>query len=256
MDLEQLRLALEAGGPIVGASLVGLDWSDLDGADASFTDCLFQEVRFDGVVLSGARFLRCRFERCRFTHVELRQARFVSCRFARSDEGPAGCSVAFCDLRSTTWSDCDLSLCPIERSDLYGVVMERCSLRGARWQQLDFGQATGRKAISTRAAFRHCNFALADLGGIRLPGCDLAGRSFRDADLAQADLSGADLRGCDLVQAALDGARLDRADLRLAELGGIDLMRLASFAGLTIGQSQQHALLAGIGILVKAGPEA
>ena len=60
------------------------------------------------------------------------------------------------------------------------------------------------------------------------------------------------LRDCDLFQAVLAGAKLDAADLRGAELSGLNLAELASYARLRIDAGQQHALLAGLGVVVEA----
>jgi fluoroquinolone resistance protein len=97
---------------------------------------------------------------------------------------------------------------------------------------------------------RRCNFHLADLSDIKLPGCDLAQSLFREADLSGANLEGADLRDTDLFGAITSGAKLAGADLRGAEISGLDLTALASRDGLKITADQQYALLSALGIAV------
>lgn len=250
----QLQAVLAARQPIAGATLAGIDWADLAAEDASFTDCTFPEAQFAGTSFAGARFLRCTFPRARFVRADLTDATFESCGFVAQGDRPEGCTLSLATLRNTSFTACDLSLARIERSDLFNIQMDQCTLRGARLHKLDFSHAYSRKHIATRATLRHCTFELAELSGLALPGADLTGSRFREADLSNTDLTGAILRDADLFQAILANARLANADLRGADISGLALPALATHAGLKITQSQQHVLLESLGIDVHPDP--
>ena len=232
MTADELSAAL-AHGRVEGADLSNIDWQ--------------------AFAVEGACFAACRFAPGRFSRIVMAETRFEECVFVSREGDPAGCTFSVCDMRACCFDRCDLSLCHFERCDLFEVEMEQCQLRGARFVKPDFSHAYSRKLVSTRASLRNCNFQLADLSEARLPGCDLTGSRFGEADLRAADLSDAVLRDCDLLQAVLTRAKLDGADLRGAEVSGLNLAELASFAGLKIDAGQQHALLAGLGVVVEAG---
>ena len=191
--------------------------------------------------------MNCRFVRCRFASVDLRNASFEGCSFA-DDQGHKGVQFAFSRLDMARFARCDLSFAALDRSDLYGIEMETCNLRGAVFTKVDFARAFGRKLIKYAGAIKGCNLELADLTEVRMPDCDLNSSSFREAVLIDADLQGADLRGCDFIQALTAGAKLARADLRGAELGGLNLMELASVSGMMVSMDQQYQLLTAMGV--------
>jgi fluoroquinolone resistance protein len=253
MDAVQLKAEL-AKGPIEDAQLKDIAWTDLDCEAAQFRRCSFAGAQFTNTVFSGARFVGCRFVGARFSHAELAEAAFEDCRFATRDTDAAGCSFAFSNVRDARFRTCDLSLCQFDRSDLFGIEMDQCILRGARFNKVDFSHAYSRKLVTTRAIFRACNFELADLSEAQLPGCDLTSCRFREADLSGADLTDTVLRDGDLFQAILTRTKLEGADLRGAEISGVNLLDLASFARMKIDQNQQHLLLAAIGIDVHPEP--
>jgi fluoroquinolone resistance protein len=160
-------------------------------------------------------------------------------------------AVAFSRLESARFSRCDLSFAHFERSEMHALRLEDCNLRGARFQRVDFSRSLGRRRSPVAAALTRCNFHLADLAEIVLPGGDLAGSRFRDADLSRADFEGANLRDCDLFGADTTGAKLAGADLRGAEVGGLDVFSLASREGMKVGLDQQYALLTALGLDVR-----
>ncbi len=253
MDTGQLRAKL-GHGPIEDAQLHEVAWTDLDCEAAQFNRCSFAGAQFTNTVFSGARFVGCHFFGARFSHAELGEAVFEDCQFATRDADAAGCSFVFSNLRDARFRNCDLSLCQFDRSDLFGIEMDQCVLRGARFIKVDFSHAYSRKLVTTRATFRNCNFELADLSEARLPGCDLTSCRFREADLTGADLTDAMLRDADLFQAILTSAKLAGADLRGAEISGLNLIELASFVRMKIDQGQQHLLLGAMGIDVCPEP--
>ena len=246
----QLATHLAARQPIQSASFAEADWNELPAEDATFQDCLFEAAAFTSTLFSGARFLRCRFLRCRFSHTDLQQAAFEDCTFHARDHAAEGCTFLFANLHATRFLRTDLSMAVFDRSELFDIAMDHCTLRGARFHKADFSHAYSRKVIATRATFRACNFELADLTGLRLPGCDLTASRFREADLTGADLTGTTLRDADLFQATLTNAHLAAADLRGADISGLALAALASHAGLKITQGQQHILLEGLHLLM------
>lgn len=244
-------VTLEAGGRYRDLTLTAWDFGEADLTDAVFEDCAFTDSLAQGVCLRGARFTACRFVRGRFGHADLREAAFETCSFA-DDAGHTGVRFAFSRLDQAEFRRCDLSFARLERSDLYGIQMEDCNLRGAVFQKLDFSRTIGRADPMHAAVFRRCNLELADLEGLDAPGCELTGSSLREAVLADANLERADLRGCDLFQAILTGAKLAGADLRGSEVSGLDLLELETRDGLKVTVDQQHRLLSAMGLDVYA----
>jgi fluoroquinolone resistance protein len=230
------------------------DWTDHQAEDAVFTDRVFDRPQFTGTQFAGARFTRCRFLHARFAQADLPGAIFESCTFTAPDDRTEGASFALSNLRAARFLRCDLSLARFDRCDMFDITMDQSTLRGARIHRADFTHAYSRKLVTTRATLRHCNFELADLAELRLPGADLTGSRFREADLTAADLTGANLRDADLFQATLTRAKLANADLRGAEISGLTLTHLASFTDLKITQSQQHLLLDALGIDIQPDP--
>jgi fluoroquinolone resistance protein len=255
MDALQLRAKIDQQIPVEAASFTDMDWQDFAGEAARFVDCQFTEAHFTGTIFTAATFVRCRFVRGRFSHADLREAVFESCDFTDRND-PAGCAFAFTDLRQAKFVKCDLSLCEFSHSDLFSIEMDECTLRGARFQKVDFSHAYSRKVVHTRATFRTCNLELADLSETRLAECDLTASRLRETDLTRSDLTGATLRDCDLFTAILTGTKFAGADLRGAEISGLNLTELASFQGMKITQGQQHTLLTGIGVDVYPEPGA
>ena len=236
-----------SGGALHGEVISDFEWADADLTEAVFVDCLIDGAQFGGVVLAGARFRRCRIVRSRFARADLREAVFEDCAFT----GPAdhiGVAVAFSRLEAARFVRCDLSFATFEGSEMHALCLEDCNLRGARLRRVDFTRGLGRRRSEAAATFRRCNFHLADLAEVRLPGCDLAGSRFRDADLSGVDLEGADLRDSDLFGAILTEAKLAGADLRGAEISGLDLLALSSRTGLKVTLDQQYALLTALGV--------
>lgn len=242
---------LKPGARLAEADLSGIDFTDADLTDAAFERCTFVDVHMQGAVLQGAKFVGCRLARTRFAHADLREAVFEDCSFA-DDNGHVGAQFAFGRLDEARLRRCDLSFARFERLSAYGLEMDDCNLRGARFTQADFGRSFGRRVIQWSGAMRNCNLELAELDGLRLPRGVFAGSSLREAALTGADLEDADLRGCDLFQALLTGARLNRADLRGAEVSGLNLIALDGFDGVKIDADQQYRLLSALGVDVYA----
>ena len=255
MDMKKLRSKLDRGEPVGGAAFLDTDWTDFNCENAKFTDSGFDQAQFSNVVFSGTKFVRCKFQRCCFFPRRSERYGIRGVRFYRSGRtGPvAPLRSAICG--GPDFWKCDLSLCQIERSDLFSIEMDQCVLRGARFHKVDFSHAYSRKLVTTRATFRGCNMELVDLSEARLATCDFTGSRLREADFTAADLTDAVLRESDLFQAILMDSKLAGADLRGAEISGLNLMALASFAGMKINQSQQHNLLLGVGIDVCPEPD-
>lgn len=247
--LEMSKATLEPGAVLNGIPLSQFDLSYLDLSDAVLTECSLFDANLSGTSFEGARFSRCRFVRCRFANVDFRDAAFEDCTFA-DDQGHHGAEFSFGRMEQAGFRRCDLSFAKFERTDLYGLEMETCNLRGSTFKSVDFARAFGRKIVKWAGALKGCNLELADLAEIRMPGCDLNNSSLREAMLAGSDLEGADLRGCDLAQAITSGAKLARADLRGADIRRLNVTELGSFEGMLVSAEQQHALLAAMGIEV------
>jgi fluoroquinolone resistance protein len=236
-----------AGATLKGETIAGFEWGDADLSAAVFVDCVIEDLQLGSVVLEGARFVRCRLARCRLARADLREAVFEDCVLT-DPSTHAGATFAFSRLDLARFLRCDLSFARFDRSELHGVALEDCNLRGAKFERVDFTRGLGRLRSRPSAAFRRCNFHLADLTEASLPGCDLAGSKFREADLSAADLEGADLRDTDFFGAILAEAKLAGADLRGAEVSGLDLLALATHAGLKITLGQQYPLLTALGV--------
>ncbi len=231
-----------AGAILQGETIANFEWADADLTEAVFVDCLIDGAQMSGVVLEGARFQRCRIVRSRMARADLRETVFEDCVFTGAADH-IGLAVAFSRLDLARFVRCDLSFATFDASELHGVTLEDCNLRGARFRRVDFTRSLGRRRSVAAATFRRCNFHLADLTEASLPGCDLAGSRFREADLSGADLENADLRDCDLFGALTAEAKLACADLRGAEVSGLDLLALASRSGMKVTLDQQYALL-------------
>lgn len=241
-----------AGALVREADLSDFDWADADLTEAVFVDCRMAYVAFTGTVLQGARFERCRLPRARFARADLRESVFTDCQFVEPGGAHDGATFAFSRLEDARFERCDLSFARLERSDAANLVLEDCNLRGARFDRVDFTRLLGRRRIEPRGAFRRCNFHLADLSGLILPGGEFTGSRMREADLSAADLEGADLREADLYASTLTGAKLAGADLRGGEVGGVDLSVLATREGLKVTLEQQYDLLTALGVDVHA----
>lgn len=239
----------KAGATLRDAVIAEFDWADADLTDAVFINCTITQAQFSNTVLDGVRFAQCRLVGCRMSHVEAREVAFEDCVLT-DPETHQGVEIAFSRLEQARFANCDLSFARWERSDLYGLQMEACNLRGARFDRLDLAKRFGRQVVRTDSSFRRCNFHLAALAELDLHGCDFNGSRFREADLSSANLEDADLSDCDLFGANLARAKLAGADLRRAEISGLNLEILASRAKLKITASQQHALLAALGVEV------
>ncbi|GBR74683.1 hypothetical protein AA700_0321 [Acidiphilium acidophilum DSM 700] len=229
--------------PVANLTCIDLPWSDAACEDASFIDCTFTDSHFSATDFTGGRFERCQFHRCRFSRTILRDATFEDCRFTLPGNPPSGTSFAIADLRNARFRRCDLAFAVFERSDLHAIEMHGCTLRGARFHQVDSSHAFARKTIVTRAVFNDCNFEFALLADAKLPLCDLARCRFREADLGGVDFTHAILTACDFTEALTPGLALAGADLRGSDLGAINLLTLASFARMKITQSQGDTLL-------------
>ena len=240
-------MRLEAGMVVRDTDLSQLDFTDADLSAACFEECMLIDAKLTGTCFDSARFVRCRFIRLRMANCDLRDAVLTDCSFA-DDQGYSGAQFAFTRLEQTRFSGCDLSFASFDRSNLFGLDMERCNLRGAAFAKVDFGRTFGSKLTKWAGKLRSCNLELTDMIDIRMPDCDLSGSKLREAVLEGADLEGADLRGCDLVQALTAGARLARADMRGADLAGLDLTKLGSREGMMVSADQQFQLLQAMGL--------
>ncbi len=256
MNKSDIEAAIVARRAISGEMSSAIDWSDAVCADAQFVDCTFIDAHFGTADFTGARFERCQFARCGFARTVLRDAGFEDCRFTVPGDPPVGLRFAFADLRNARFRRCDVSFAIFERSDLHGIEMYGCNLRGARLHMVDFSRTVGRKSVVTRAVFNQCIFDFAELADARLPGCDMAGCRFREADLGGVDFADADLTGSDFTDAITTGMALTGADVRGSDLGALNLLTLASFARMKITQSQGDALLQALRIDLHADPAA
>ncbi|HEX8106004.1 MAG TPA: pentapeptide repeat-containing protein [Solirubrobacteraceae bacterium] len=138
--------------------------------------------------------------------------------------------------------------CALERVDLTGARLPGLELRDCRLTGCSLANVLALRADLVRVELRGCRLTGLDLaevagGDVLLEGCradlsslrfaKLTRATFRDCLLARADLGGADLRGaafegCDLSGAELSGARLERATLvncRLDGVRGIEALR-------------------------------
>jgi fluoroquinolone resistance protein len=229
LSTDRFFAILAEQGTIENADLSSVDWND--------ADC------------DEARLVKCRLIGCRFAHTKFRAAWFEDCIFTDRAKS-TGSVFAFSELSNARFHRCDLSFCAFDRSNLFNIDMEKCTLRGARFVSADFAKSFGRSVVAPKASMRECNFELAALGGVRLPQCNLSGSSFHEADLVRADLSGADLRYADLEGTELSEAKLAKADLRGAKIAGLNLLALATRDGMKIDASQQWLLLTALGIEV------
>jgi fluoroquinolone resistance protein len=239
------------GEAVRGLALQDVDWTDADLTEVVFEDCTIIGGRLSNTVLEGARFRQCQLVGFRLSHVEARDAVFENCVLTDA-KAHKGVAVAFSRFEQARFVQCDLSFSEWDRSDLHGVEMEDCNLRGARLEKTAFSKQIGKKVVRALGAFRRCNFHLAQLSDLGLSGCDFEGSRFREADLSGSDLEAAVLIDCDLFGANLTNAKLARADLRRAEISGLDLETLASRTGMKITVDQQHMLLAALGVDVSA----
>ena len=141
--------------------------------------------------------------------ISVRRCSRIACSQTRTPT-PASTSAS-ADANKARFTRCDLSFARFERSDGYDLCMEDCNLRGIRFTRVSFTKSFERRVVRTSAAFRRCNFHLAEMTDLGLGGCDLSGSLFREADLSASDLEGADLRNSDLFGAILterqDGRR-------------------------------------------------
>ncbi len=105
--------------------------------------------------------------------------------------------------------------------DLSGIVMQRCRLRGAR-----FNGATVRMGNLSNCDLRDASFSLCNLQGTSLSGCDLTNADFESANLSAIDVRdpSGDLTGrrqmVDFSNAVLTGAKFADTDVSDVDLTG------------------------------------
>ena len=215
-----------------------------DGAGLEFIDCIIPSGRLQAEGLWAATFRNCQFQATEFVSCDFQECSFEGCSFL---EGTNGAEFRFCDLKSAQFKRCDLTLGQMNGCEAFDISFEECRLRGFKVENTGFSHALG-PVIRREALFSNCQMEDAILTEIELANACFRNCSLRNANLAETDLSRAELLGCDLYGVDLRDADLSDATLTGSQLDGFDLTVLKSYQRLTISASQQHHLLASIGL--------
>ena len=227
----------------------GLSLDDLDLTESRFERCRFALPSIRGADFSEAKFKDCRFAPTRFANCKFSKAELSGCALF-DVEKKAGSVFAFCDMHSLVVEKCNLATCSFDRSDLYNLGATDSSFRGARFVRASFTKSLSRRSTLTKASFERCNLSFADLSGLHLQNAVFRSCRMSEASFIDTDLSDARLLECALDRVEWDKAKLANADLTGSELAGLNLAVLAGYAGLTISESEQAALLEQLGIRV------
>lgn len=217
-------------------------------AGSTFTKVVFEHVALRGCELEALEFDQCTFLHCRFDSSSLRESVFRRSVFFDKEE-EAGCSLRFSNLRLTTFEDCDLSMCQLDRALLHQINMVRCQGQGLSAREVTAVQELAGGVELAEGTLIDCNFAYADFTGADLTRCDLSGNRFSHAVFDHAILRGAQLNDCELHGLSAEGLEIRDADLRGSEISGLDLREI-DLDGVRINWEQQLALLEPLGLIV------
>lgn len=243
--------ALAKGGGIFESVLFAPDLAldDFDFTEARFERCLFRVPAIRGADFSQAVFKDCRFEPTRFANCRFAGAQFQSGTLFDLQQ-KKGCTFAFCEMPALESTKCNFATNTFERCDLYNLRALECSFRGVQFRQSTFGKAISRRSVLTKAFFDRCNLSFADLSGLQLQNSEFLSCKFSEASFIGADLSNATLLACTLDRVEWERAKLSNADLRGSQLAGLNLAALSDYAGLSISENEQSALLEQLGVTV------
>lgn len=249
MSQIELRAEIEARGGCSDRDLSEFDFESLTGFDPFvFVKCTIADSKIRSDALAGSRWEDCKFINCEFIGAQLRDNVYLRCSFF-DPSTTVGSSFRFCDLVRARFENCDLSLVTFLRCDGFEIVFSDCQMRGTIFNATTFQKKLGKKILST-ATFERCRLVDAVLAQLDLTSCQ-----FRECDLTDANLSdtrfvNAELSRCDLVGTQIENADFSGADLRQSSLTGFSLVNVAGYASMRISVTEQHYLLASLGIEV------
>jgi hypothetical protein len=175
------------------------DWLHLalfDESDGRFTRgrASFQHADLFAIGMAGCSIERADFLEARLTAVDLSRAWAVGAAF------------------NLAWLiDSRFDEATLQRADLLGASVLRCSFRGA-----DLAKAQGFREV-VDSAFDGADLRNALLSGT-FTGCTFEGADLSGATLTDVRFEGCSLRGANLLGAKLEGTSLDGADLTGATL--------------------------------------
>ncbi len=198
--------------------------------DLTLSKCTFENVDFSLAELPGLHATHCKFINCKFVQANLQEAALANTIFYRSSTKTIFWRA---NLRSASFSECDLRLCDFERADLYRAEFDQVNALGTNFFMARFDNAVK----ITNSFLRYAVFT-----GANLEKCVLTNNVFIQAIFQGAKLAGANLLGCDLSGVTWRYADVKGVDVRGANIPSFDL-RTMDLTGIKIFESQQRQLL-------------
>jgi uncharacterized protein YjbI with pentapeptide repeats len=139
----------------------------------------------------------------------------------------ASCRIERAQLTGSRLTRCSLVDCLGIASDFSGVILEDCSIRRVEFHECRFSGLEAQHSHFEDVAYFDCkidraNFRMTEWKAAEFHDCELL-----DADFYGSSLPGSRFQGCDL-----SGAQLSKADLSRSQLNGSKLDRIQGAEGL------------------------
>lgn len=220
----------------------GEDVSEFRTSGGRFRTCHFAECDFRMAV-----FRDCEFIACRFSHCDFREAEFYNCIFIDT-ETQKGSEWAFCNLGEAKFTNCNMSMGKISKSEAFMLSLADCSAVG-----LSFDAEVHRKIVKKtmfgglrfrKTKLQYAQFHAANYEESAFEGCDLRDCSFSGSNLSRVSFRGSSINNTDFSRATLDDASLVGASF-----DDLDLASMFSFKRMTVSRDQHENLLQSLGIL-------
>ena len=159
--------------------------------EGDYENCLFDKCIFSNLDLSNINFIECEFVNCDFslaklTNTSFREVKFIECKLVGmhfENCNKIGLSAGFEDcqmdlssfyklnLRNVTFKGCILHEVDFTESDLTGLVLEKCNLSGAIFEntileKTDFRTSQNYSIDPETNRIRKAKFSITDIVGL------------------------------------------------------------------------------------------
>lgn len=172
----------------------------------------FENQDFTTEPLRGTDFDACEFISCNFAEVQLGGKKFLECTFRN-------CEMSGAKLQNTAFREC---------------VFEDCKLLGVHFDVCN--------TFLLAMKFTHCRMDLANFFQLDLTSSEFVECSLVEVDFGEAEMKGISLTSCKLAGAMFDNTNLENADLS----GSTDLLISPSsnrITGMRVDSDQLRGLL-------------